>query len=110
MQKATLETIYWRDIPTQVILRFSRRDQVKLPLDDRFLQAVDKAAMRAKLHDDDAYLQQWRKASEPLEYDERATAEQAAQTLLQTHETTYNPERLAQLVAAGGVDAATAEH
>ena len=41
-----LITIYWRDIPSQVIAKQGRKS-VKIQLSNRFQICIDKAAMRA---------------------------------------------------------------
>ena len=42
--------VYWRDIPAQVIVRQGRTSE-KRELPERFIQAIDRAAMRAGLRD-----------------------------------------------------------
>jgi len=54
--------IYWRDIPTQVTFGKGRK-AIKRPLADRFLVAVDKAAMESGAQDTDSYLEEWRRTS-----------------------------------------------
>ena len=39
-----LTIIKWRDIPTQVMIKKSRREVEKIQLDNRFMEAVDSAA------------------------------------------------------------------
>lgn len=57
-----LITIYWRDIPAQVMAKKGRqRTRYKLP--ERFQVGIDRAAMRAKKIDADAYLDDWRRES-----------------------------------------------
>jgi hypothetical protein len=51
---AAFQILYWHGIPVQVRAG-GRRDRVSLALPDRFLEAVDKAAMRAGLTGSDAY-------------------------------------------------------
>ena len=53
--------VYWRDIPAQVIVGKGRRG-AKRQLEERFEQAIDRAAMKTGLGDTDAYLSEWRKA------------------------------------------------
>jgi hypothetical protein len=90
--------VYWRDIPAQVIVKAGRRT-AKRQLPERFEQAIDRAAMRAKLTGTDAYLEQWRRAEPvPCGDDLEAEAEAAAAAL----EAEYPPERLRDLVANGG--------
>lgn len=58
--------IYWRDIPSQVIVqRGRRREKVQLP--DRFQEAIDRAAMRAGKGGSDAYMSEWRRVSSVIE-------------------------------------------
>ena len=53
--------VFWRDIPAQVIVGKGRRG-AKQPLNERFEQAIDRAAMRTGAAGTDAYLAEWRKA------------------------------------------------
>jgi hypothetical protein len=52
--------VCWRDIPAQVIVGSGRR-AAKMPLPERFEQAIDRCAMRIGARDSDAYLAEWRK-------------------------------------------------
>lgn len=99
---AQLITVYWRDIPAQVIVKKGRRDQVKRVLDERFEKAIDRAAMRGKARATDDYLSEWRKA-DPVEVsdDLETEAERAATKL----EAEYDDARLKALVEAGGTAA-----
>jgi hypothetical protein len=54
-----LTVIKWRDIPTQVMIKKSRREVEKLQLDNRFMEAVDSAATIGDSTDADAYLTDW---------------------------------------------------
>ena len=54
-----LTVIKWRDIPTQVMIKKSRREVEKLQLDNRFMEAVDSAATLGESTDADAYLTDW---------------------------------------------------
>jgi hypothetical protein len=54
-----LTIIKWRDIPTQVMIKKSRREVEKCQLDNRFMEAVDDAAAIAGATDTDAYLADW---------------------------------------------------
>ncbi len=97
---AQLTIVYWRDIPAQVIVKAGRQT-AKRPLTERFEKAIDRAAMKAKLRDTDSYLAEWRRAApETCGEDLEAEAEAAAERLEQD----YPEDRLARLVAAGGVD------
>ncbi|HET8727689.1 MAG TPA: virulence factor [Alphaproteobacteria bacterium] len=94
-----LTILYWRDIPSQVIASAGRRNQAKVLLSQRFQDAIDRAAMRGKARDADAYLDEWRRA-EPIECggDLQAEADAVAAQL----ELEYDDARLKALVDAGG--------
>ena len=57
---AKLITIYWRDIPAQIIGQEGRRRH-KQELSKRFAVAIDRAAMRAGRGSSTAYLEDWRR-------------------------------------------------
>ncbi len=94
---AKLTTMYWRDIPAQVIAK-ERRDTAKIVLTERFAEAIDKAAMRAKMAGTDAYLEQWRRVVTNCSGDLRAAVGEAASRLEQE----FDDERLKALVKNGG--------
>ena len=97
---AELIVVSWRDIPAQVIVKAGRRS-AKLPLSERFQEAIDRAAMHAGLHDTDAYLAAWRRVAAGECGDElEAEVERAAARL----EADYPPERLRDLVENGGLE------
>jgi len=54
-----LTVIKWRDIPTQVMIKKSRREVEKVQLNNRFMEAVDSAAEVGDSTDADAYLTDW---------------------------------------------------
>jgi hypothetical protein len=54
-----LTIIKWRDIPTQVMIKKSRREVEKQQLDNRFMEAVDAAATVDGSTDSDSYLSDW---------------------------------------------------
>jgi hypothetical protein len=94
---AKLTTVYWRDIPAQVIAK-ERRDTAKLVLSERFAEAIDKAAMRAKMAGTDAYLEQWRRVVVNCGPDLQAAVDDAAKKLEQD----FDDEHLDALVKNGG--------
>ncbi|MDH3764175.1 MAG: virulence factor [Gammaproteobacteria bacterium] len=96
---AKLTTVYWRDIPAQVIAK-ERRDTAKLVLSERFAEAIDKAAMRAKMAGTDAYLEHWRREVTNCGRDLQAEVDAAAAELEQA----YDDARLEALVSSGGVE------
>ena len=93
-----LTILYWRDIPSQVIAKAGRRS-AKRELSERFIRAIDAAAMRSGATETDAYLADWRRA-DPTECgdDLEAAAEAAAARL----EAEYDSQRLATLAAQEG--------
>ncbi|WP_299946171.1 virulence factor [uncultured Ruegeria sp.] len=90
--------VFWRDIPAQVIVGKGRRG-AKRQLEERFEQAIDRAAMKVNAKDSDAYLAEWRKA-EPfaVEGDPSEIAEAEALRL----ETEYDQDRIKTLIANDG--------
>ena len=94
---AKLTTVYWRDIPAQVIAK-ERRDTAKIVLTERFAEAIDKAAMRAKMAGTDAYLEQWRREVANCGRDLQAAADAAAKKL----EHDFDEARLDVLIKNGG--------
>ena len=77
---AKLITIYWRDIPSQIIAKAGRRS-AKVRLANRFQDAIDRAAMRAGKGSSDAYLSEWRRDSRNCSDDLEAEAGGAADSL-----------------------------
>ncbi len=98
---ANLITVYWRDIPAQVMAK-ERRNTAKMELSSRFAEAIDHAAMRAGMVGTDAYLEQWRRVSEPCGDDLDAIARSAAERL----ESEYDKDRLMTLIRNEGLEPA----
>lgn len=96
---AKLYTVYWRDIPAQVIAKRGR-ESVKVPLSQRFQVAIDRAAMRAGKGTSDAYLAEWRREPRNCGEDLRGEAESEARRL----EGAYSDGDLDRLAKAVGVD------
>jgi Virulence factor len=98
---ASLIVLYWRDIPCQVIVK-SGRNSAKRELSERFVRAIDAAAMHAHASDADAYLEEWRRSDPvPCGDDLEAEADAAAQRF----ETEYDTHRLALLAKHNGREA-----
>lgn len=90
--------VYWRDIPAQVIVGRGRR-AAKMPLAQRFEQAIDRAAMKVGASGTDAYLAEWRRAAPfSAEGDADAIARAEATRL----EAEYDDARLKALIANDG--------
>ena len=94
---ASLITIWWRDIPMQVIARDGRQAH-KVVLHPRFQVAVDKAAMKAGKKSASDYIDEMRRDARECGNDIEAEANAEAARL----EAAYKKDVLATLVAAGG--------
>ncbi len=95
---AKLISIYWRDIPAQVVGR-EGRNNVRQELSPRFAKAIDRAAMRAGRGSSDAYLADWRRETDIVDGDiERRVAERVAEL-----EAAFDDEKLEATVKAGGI-------
>lgn len=95
---AKLISIYWRDIPAQVVGRAGRKN-VKMELPTRFAKAIDRAAMRAGRGSSDAYLADWRRESESVSGDLEAIVAERVRAL----EAQFDDARLEAAVKAGGI-------
>lgn len=96
---AKLISIYWRDIPAQVVGRAGRRDGIKKELAPRFAKAIDRAAMRAGRGSSDAYLEDWRRVAEEVEGDLQALVDERVAAL----ENEFDQDYLEKVVKAGGL-------
>ncbi|KIT17777.1 virulence factor [Jannaschia aquimarina] len=99
---AKITVVYWRDIPAQVIAGSGRR-AAKVPLPERFEQAIDRAAMRSGAAGTDDYLAEWRKVpdGETPGDDIQAAADKAAEL-----DAAWPDERLRSVALAGGREGA----
>ena len=88
---AKLISIYWRDIPAQVVGRQGRTN-VKKELEPRFAKAIDRAAMRAGRGSSDAYLEDWRRETQMVTGDLEASLQSM-----------FDDEFLERVVKAGGL-------
>lgn len=91
--------ILWRDIPAQVIVQ-KGRVRGKAQLEQRFQEAIDRAAMRAGKGSSDAYLSEWRREASVLEGE--GDPADIAQTEARQLEQRYTDERLLQLIRNHG--------
>ena len=94
---AKLITVYWRDIPSQVIAKRGR-ETAKVQLSGRFQEAIDRAAMRAGKGSSDKYLEDWRRVprvcGNALEDEARAEAQRL--------ESAFDDALLEKMIKAGG--------
>ena len=95
---AQLTILYWRDIPSQVIVKAGRANEKRL-LPAVFQEAIDMAAMRSGAAATDDYLEEWRREG-PREVsgDLAKEAERAERDLCER----YDRDSLKRLVANGG--------
>ena len=82
MAKSTI--IYWRDIPSQVVVK-QGRNSTKAQLSKRFMEAIDKAAMRAGRQGCKEYLEDWRRVIEICQGDLKTVANTIAEELEQKY-------------------------
>jgi hypothetical protein len=95
---ANLVVTYWRDIPSAVSVKLGRKEEKRM-LDNRFMEAIDMAAMRGGATDTDSYLADWRR-SEPVPVSDDLAAE--ADKAKAQFEVDYPHERIKALIANGG--------
>ncbi len=95
---ANLVITYWRDIPSAVSVKIGRKEEKRM-LDNRFMEAIDMAAMRAGATNTDDYLNDWRRG-EPQAVGEDLAVE--ADTAKSRLEAEFTHERIKQLIGNGG--------
>jgi uncharacterized protein HemY len=95
---ANLIITYWRDIPSAVSVRAGRKEEKRM-LDNRFMEAIDMAAMRGGATNTDDYLADWRR-SEPIAVgDDLAVEVEKAKADLEAR---FTQDTLKILIANGG--------
>ncbi len=95
---ANLIITYWRDIPSAVSVKIGRKEEKRM-LDNRFMEAIDMAAMRSGSTDTDAYLADWRRSDPVVVSDDMAAEVEKAKTEI---ESSYTQEKIKALIANGG--------
>ena len=93
-------TIYWRDIPSQIILKRGRT-KTKEILSPRFQKAIDRAAMRAGKGGSEAYIEEWRR--ETIEIDNDAAPSLVVEAEVLAIDSRYSDGDLEALVKNKGV-------
>ena len=90
--------LYWRDIPSMVKAKVGRK-RYSRALDNRFMEAIDAAAMRTGDTNSDEYLEDW-KSSDLFDIDgePQAHLDKVGDQL----EADYPRERLVALIKNGG--------
>ena len=95
---ANLIITYWRDIPSAVSVKAGRTEEKRM-LDNRFMEAIDMAAMRDGATDTDAYLAEWRRSAPTEVGDDLAAEADKAKAALEAE---FTQEKIKALIAAGG--------
>ena len=95
---ANLIITYWRDIPSAVSVKIGRKEEKRM-LDNRFMEAIDMAAMRSGATESDAYLADWRRSEPVVVGDDLAAEVEKAKTDLESH---YTQDLIKQLIGNGG--------
>ena len=99
MARKTL--IYWRDIPSQVVVQRGR-SRKKAMLSARFQEAIDRAAMRAGKGSSDAYIAEWRRETAAVDGGSDLVAIVEAEVGRLERE--FSDERLGALVRSHGIE------
>ena len=91
--------VYWRDIPSQVIVQRGRQRE-KSMLSARFQEAIDRAAMRAGKGGSDAYIAEWRREARAC--DASGELRQIADREVARLESAFSDDRLLALIRNHG--------
>ena len=97
---ASLTILYWRDIPAQIIAK-AGRSSARRELPRRFIETIDRCAMRTKASASADYLEEWRRG-DPVPCGDDLEAEAGA--ALARLEAEFDDARLKRLVKSGGRD------
>lgn len=92
--------VYWRDIPSQVIVK-QGRNKGKVLLAPRFQDAIDRAAMRARKRNSDSYMKEWKRIRSVIANEQ--DPQQAALLEAQQIDAAYSDERLVELIRNHGL-------
>ena len=96
MAKSTI--IFWRDIPSQVVVKHGRTS-AKVQLSKRFMEAIDKPAMRAGRQGSEEYLEDLRRVIDTCQGEPETIANALAEEL----EGKYPDEILKAIVKNKGI-------
>ena len=89
---------YWRDLPSLVTAREGEHT-AKASLDNRFMVAIDEAAMRLGATDSDAYLEGWRQS----DWEGRTgSPEEVVEAVAKEPDTEFDTTRVQQLLDSYG--------
>ena len=94
--------VYWRDIPSQVIIKQGRA-KGKWVLSQRFQEAIDKAAMRSGKGDTDAYVEEWIRKTSDYSCAEGMDIQASAEAEANAFEAEFSDEMLDAMVSNKGL-------
>ena len=95
---ANLVITYWRDIPSAVAVKIGRKEEKRM-LDNRFMEAIDMAAMRGGATNTDDYLADWRRSGPVAVSDDMVMEVEKAKASLEAE---FTKAKLKTLIANGG--------
>ena len=95
---ANLIVTYWRDIPSAVSVKIGRKEEKRM-LDNRFMEAIDMAAMRGGATNTDDYLADWRRSGPVAVSDDMVMEVEKAKADLEAE---FTKAKLKTLIANGG--------
>ena len=95
---AHLIITYWRDIPSAVSVKIGRKEEKRM-LDNRFMEAIDMAAMRCGATNTDDYLAGWRRGEPIPVSDEMALEADKAKADLEVR---FAPDVIKLMIGNGG--------
>ncbi len=95
---ANLIITYWRDIPSAVSVKIGRKEEKRM-LDNRFMEAIDMAAMRGGATSTDDYLADWRRGAPLPVSDDLAVEADGAKARLEAE---FTQDVIKQMIAKGG--------
>jgi hypothetical protein len=75
---ATYKILYWQEVPSQVKAE-DDQDEVNLPMAPRFMERVDRMAMKRGLQGSDDFLAQWHWSDEE---EREGSAQQVAEAVV----------------------------
>ena len=95
---ANLIITYWRDIPSAVSVKIGRKEEKRM-LENRFMEAIDMAAMRSGTTQSDAYLADWRRGEPIVVSDDLVLEADQAKARLENE---FTLDKIKSLIASGG--------
>jgi hypothetical protein len=95
---ANLIITYWRDIPSSLSVKLGRKEEKRM-LDNRFMEAIDMAAMRGGATNTDDYLADWRRGDPVTVSDDLVAEADKAKVDLEAR---FTQDLIKQMIGNGG--------